>query len=139
MLNDISVLVAEDQAFIALDLALAVEDVGGKVFGPAASSEEALALLATGIVGAAILDVNLVDGDCSAVVEVLVDLDIPFILHTAVDLPPAMAARFPGLVVQIKPCPAATIVARLEVLLAKHKCPIGEAPALRDGTHAVSP
>jgi hypothetical protein len=62
LLNHVSVLVAEDQPFIALDLALAVEDAGGKVVGPAASCEEALALLATGIVGAAILDVNLVDG-----------------------------------------------------------------------------
>ena len=47
MLNNVSVLVAEDQPFIALDLALAVEDAGGKIVGPAASGEEALALLAT--------------------------------------------------------------------------------------------
>ena len=87
MLNHLSVLVAEDEPSIALDLALAVEDAGGKVVGPAASGEEALALLATGSVGAAILDVNLVDGDCSAVMEVLVGLDIPFIIHTAVGLP----------------------------------------------------
>ena len=118
MLNHVSVLVAEDQPFIALDLALAVEDAGGRVVGPAASCEEALALLATAIVGAAILDVNLVDGDCSALVEALVGLDVPFIVHTAVNLPPALATRFSGLVVQIKPCPAATLVAQLEDLLA---------------------
>ena len=118
MLNQVSVLVAEDQPFIALDLALAVEDAGGTVVGPAASSQEALALLAAGNVGAAILDVNLVDGDCSAAVEVLVGLDIPFIVHTAVDLPSALTARFSGLVVQLKPCPAATLVAQLEIMLA---------------------
>ena len=118
MLNQISVLVAEDQPFIALDLALAVEDAGGNVVGPAASCEEALAFLATGIVGAAVLDVNLVDGDCSAVVEVLADLDVPFIVHTAVDLPLALTARYSGLVVQIKPCPAPILVAQLENLLA---------------------
>jgi DNA-binding response OmpR family regulator len=121
LLNHVSVLVAEDQPFIALDLALAVEDAGGKVVGPAASCEEALTLLATGIVGAAILDVNLVDGDCSAVVEVLVGLDVPFIVHTAVDLPPALETRFSGLVVQIKPCPATILVAQLEILLAEHR------------------
>ena len=117
MLNDVSVLVVEDQPFIALDLALAVKDVGGKVVGPAASCEEALALLATGTVVAAILDVNLVDGECSPLVEALAGLDIPFIIHTAVDLPPALATRFSDLVVQIKPCPAAILVARLEKLL----------------------
>jgi len=52
LLNHESVLVAEDQFFIALDLALAVEDAGGKVVGPAASCEEALTFLATGIVDA---------------------------------------------------------------------------------------
>ena len=121
MLKHVSVLVAEDQTFIALDLALAVEDAGGKVVGPAASCEAAMTLLSNGNVGAAILDVNLVDGDCSALVEVLVDLCVPFIIHTAVDLPTALATRFSGLVVQIKPCPPAILVARLESLLAGHE------------------
>jgi DNA-binding response OmpR family regulator len=138
LLNHVSVLVAEDQPFIAMDLALAVEDAGGKVVGPAASCEEALVFLASGIVGAAVLDVNLVDGDCSALVEVLVGLDVPFIVHTAVDLPPALAARFSGLVVQIKPCPAATLVARLEILLAEHKRAIAAAPASHDRGQAVT-
>ena len=128
MLNHVSVLVAEDQPFIALDLALAVQDVGGRVAGPVASCEEALALLATGIIGAAILDVNLVDGNSSALVEVLVGLDIPFIVHTALDLPPAMATRFPGLVVQIKPCPAADLVAQLEISIAAHERACALAP-----------
>jgi DNA-binding NarL/FixJ family response regulator len=127
LLNHVSVLVAEDQPFIALDLALAVGDAGGEVVGPAASSEEALALLATGTVAAAILDVNLVDGDCSALVEALVGLDVPFIVHTAVDIPPALATRFSSLVVQIKPCPAANLVAQLEILLADHERAVGVA------------
>jgi len=127
LLNHVSVLVAEDQRFIALDLALAVQDAGGKVVGPVASCEEALALLATGIVGAAILDVNLVDGDSSALVEALVDLDIPFIVHTAVDPPPALATRFSDVVVQIKPCPPANLVAQLETLIAEHERAIGPA------------
>ena len=124
---------AEDQPFIALGLALAVEDAGGKVVGPAASCEEALALLATAVVDAAILDVNLVDGDCSTVMEVLVGRGVPFIVHTAVDLPPALATRFPGLVVQIKPCAAARLVAQLENMLAEHRRVVGgAAPASYD-------
>ena len=129
MLNHVSVLVAEDQPFIALDLVLAVEDAGGKVVGPAASCEEALALLANGTVAAAILDVNLVDGDCSLLVEALVSLDVPFIFHTAVDLPPALAARFSDLVVRIKPCPAAVLVAELKTLLVQRERAVGAAVA----------
>ena len=117
MLNRVSVLVAEDQTFIALDLALAIEDAGGIVVGPAATCEEALALVGTASLAAAILDINLVDGDCSPLVEVLQGLDIPFIIHTAVDLPPELATRFADLVVQIKPCPAASLVAQLEILI----------------------
>lgn len=119
MLNRASVLVAEDQPFIALDLAFAIEDAGGIVVGPTATCEGALALVGTVTVAAAILDVNLVDGDCSRLVEVLSSLNIPFIIHTAVDLPAALAAQFSGLVVQIKPCPAANLVAQLETLLAE--------------------
>ena len=43
MLNQVSVLVVEDQPFIALDLAFAVEDAGGKVVGTVAGREEARA------------------------------------------------------------------------------------------------
>ncbi len=129
MLKHVSVLVAEDQTFIALDLAFAVEDAGGKVVGPAASCEAAMTLLSNEIVGAAILDVNSVDGDCSALVEVLVDLCVPFIIHTAVDLPTALSTRFSGLVVQIKPCAPAILVARLESLLAGRERAVVLAPA----------
>ena len=117
MLNGAPVLVAEDQTFIALDLALAIEDAGGKVVGPAASVAEALDLLATTDVAAAILDVDLVGGDCSAVVEVLASRHIPTIVQTGLELPPALAARFPGLTVHNKPYSAATLIAQLEAMI----------------------
>lgn len=120
MLNHASVLVAEDQTFIALDLALAVEDAGGRVTGPAASCEEALGLFAAEAVDAAILDINLADGECLALMEALVGRGVPFIVHTAVDLPPAML-RFSDLVVRTKPCPAARLVAELRILLDEHQ------------------
>lgn len=120
MLNQVTVLVAEDQPFIALDLSLSVEDAGGTVAGPAASCGEALALLADGAVGAALVDFNLIDGESTALIEGLVGRGVPFIVHTAGDLPPALATRFPNLVVRTKPCPAETLVTQLESLLADH-------------------
>lgn len=118
MLNNALVLVAEDEPFIALDVALAIEDAGGEVAGPAASVEEARALIATRPIVAAILDVNLTDGDISPVAEILIGSGIPIILQTGVGVPPELAARFPDLIVHIKPCIAAKLVVQLEALIA---------------------
>ena len=117
MLNNALILIAEDEPFIALDLALAVEDAGGTVVGPAASVAEALALIAARSVAAAILDVNLGADDISPVAEILLALKIPVILQTGVEVPPDLAARFPDLIVHIKPCVAAQLVAQLETLI----------------------
>ena len=118
MLNNALILVAEDEPFIALDVALAVEDAGGTVAGPAASIREALALIDSLPIVAAILDVNLADGDISPVAERLIIAGIPIILQSGIGLPPKMAARFPDLPVYIKPCAAEVLVAQLEVLIA---------------------
>jgi len=120
-LNRSAILIAEDEPFIALDLALAIEDAGGEVVGPAASAKEALVLLEKYPVVAAILDVNLIDGDVSAVVEYLVARDIPLILQTGVGLPVNLAARHPDLIVRIKPTVAAVLVAQLETLIFKRR------------------
>ena len=121
-----------------MDLALAVADAGGKVVGPAASCKEAMTLLSNGVVDAAIVDVNLVDGDSSALVEAIVDLCLPFIIHTAVDLPPALATRFSGLVVQTKPYPAANLVAQLGTLIAGHQRAVVCAPPSDDRGQAIA-
>lgn len=128
MLNRASVLVAEDQPFIALDLALAIEDAGGEVVGPAASVEEALALAASAAkpLAGAILDVDLVDGDCSPLLEVLAGKNVPMIIQTGVGLPRDLATRFPGLVVHIKPCSAAGLIAQLEAMLVEQEASAGQ-------------
>ena len=118
MLFQALVLVAEDEPLIALDVALAIEDAGGEVAGPAASVEEAMDLIATRPIVAAILDVNLADGDIWPVAERLMNAGIPIIIQTGIGLTPKMAARFPDLVVQIKPCVASKLVVQLAVLIA---------------------
>lgn len=117
MLDRATILVAEDEPFIALDLVFAIEDAGGEVIGPAASSDEALALLNVHPVVAAILDFNLIDGDAWPVVEYLMERRVPLILQSGVSLPPPLAARFPDLAVRIKPVPPAALVADLAALI----------------------
>lgn len=113
-----AILVAEDEPFIALDLVLAIEDAGGTAVGPASRVREALDLLAGNPVAGAILDVNLIDGEITPVVEYLVAAGIPFILQTGIGLPPALATQFPDLPVRIKPNASARLVAELEALMA---------------------
>ncbi|MCY7338649.1 MAG: response regulator [Sphingomonas bacterium] len=124
MLNNALVLVAEDEPFIALDLALAIEDAGGEVIGPAASVEEALALIEARTVVAAILDVNLGDRNILPVAEILLSRGIPVILQTGMELPLGLASRFPNLAVHIKPCIAAKLVSQLVTMLTRPSGPL---------------
>ena len=117
MLTGSLVLVAEDQIFIALDLAMAVEDAGGKVAGPVSSVKNALLLIETRSITAAILDSNLTDGDITPVATLLLDANIPLIIQSGVGIPPELAMRFPDLVVYIKPYVAADLVSKLASLI----------------------
>lgn len=117
LLNRPAILVVEDEPFIAMDVALAVEDAGGEVIGPAASISEALELLINRNPCGAILDVNLPDGDVTPVVECLVSRGVPLVIQTGIGLPSALAARFPDLVVVIKPVMVTDLVRRLEALM----------------------
>jgi len=119
MLNLARVLVVEDEPFIALALALAIEDAGGVVVGPAGSVREALALLQSTPVTAAILDANLPDGDISPILEILVDRDTPLIVQSGVGLPAGFPPRIPAIVVRIKPYDAAKLVMEIECLIPK--------------------
>ena len=72
-----AVLVAEDDAVIALDLEATLRRLGCRVLGPAGSVERALALLA-----AERLDAALLDGWSEAVAEALARAGVPFALGT---------------------------------------------------------
>ena len=112
-----SILIVEDNPIIALDMAFAVEDAGGTVVGPAASIKEALALIRKCPIAGAILDVNLVDGDITPVAERLIADAVPLIFQTGVGLPADLAARFPDLVVRIKPCIASEMIEHLAAMI----------------------
>ena len=107
------ILIVEDEAIIALNLAHAVEDVDGEVVGPVASVAEALALLETTPVNGAVLDANLVDGAVTPLALHLLDLGVPFVVHTGTGLPPDLAARPVDLPLVMKPAQATSVVATL--------------------------
>ncbi len=112
-----AVFVAEDEPFIALDLAMTIEDAGGVVVGPAATVKEALALLASHPVDAAILDVNLADRDICPVAEFLMARGVPVIFHTGLGVPDELSAKFPNLVVHLKPFVPEQLIRQLAALI----------------------
>jgi AmiR/NasT family two-component response regulator len=118
-LRNALVLVAEDEPFIALDLAMAIEDAGGRVVGPTATVAEGLALIGGVRVDGAILDVNLADRDVEPLASRLLDSGVAVVIQTGVGLPHALEARYPSLPLNLKPCMAAALVRQLAELLAR--------------------
>jgi CheY-like chemotaxis protein len=77
------VLLVEDEAIIALDLAALLTDLGAVVVGPAHSVANALELLHEGKIDCAVLDVNLDGEPVYPVARALETRRIPFVFVTA--------------------------------------------------------
>ena len=89
MLLNRHILLVEDEYLIAWALQDELQGSGAHVIGPAASVEDALALLASEPVDGAILDVSLDREKVFPVAEALSERGIPFVFATGYsDLPP---------------------------------------------------
>jgi DNA-binding response OmpR family regulator len=117
LLGHVPILIVDDEPFIALALAANVQDAGGSIVGPAATVKEALALLDVQPLAAAILDVNLSDGDIGPVAELLIARGVPIFFHTAVGLSDELGARFPNVVVHLKPLSPEDLVRELAAMV----------------------
>jgi len=113
MLNGAKVLVVEDEAIIAMDLADTFESAGASVVGPAPSVREALRLISQEDVDSALLDFNVADGEVTPVLELLVSRGVPIIIYTGRGLPPELSWQHPNLTVLRKPAPPSRIVEEL--------------------------
>ena len=96
------ILVVEDEAFIALDLVMAIEDAGAVPVGPAATVAEALELISHDPPDGAILDVNLPDGHVGPVLDALTSI-AGVVVHTGAGLPPDLRVAHPDVPVFAKP------------------------------------
>ena len=81
------VLVAEDEAIIAIDLGDSLAEAGFAVAGPFATCAQAEAWLQGGEPDAAILDHKLKDGPCDALIADLSRRGVPTIVFTGRDAP----------------------------------------------------
>lgn len=114
------VLVVEDEIFVALDVAATVEDANGTVLGPVGTVQQAIDIINHNEVDAAILDVNLADGDVEAVLDRLKCRDIFVVIHTGGGLPARLAARYPEVPVFHKPIPPSVLTRTLASALSSH-------------------
>ncbi|QDA35774.1 response regulator [Paracoccus liaowanqingii] len=77
--KDRRVLVVEDELLIVLVIEDTLTDLGAEVVGPVAHLDAALRLAAEASIDAAILDVNIREGNSYAVADVLAERGIPFV------------------------------------------------------------
>jgi CheY-like chemotaxis protein len=84
-LHELKVLVAEDDAIIALDLEYTLRGFGCIVLPTVPSVAGALASLRAGQLDMALLDINLADGSAAPVAEALVAAGVPFAVMTGYD------------------------------------------------------
>ena len=115
MLHQVRVFIAEDEPFIALNLASEVQEARGHVIGPAGSVAEALSLLEHTQPHVGLLDANLSDGEITPVAELLRARAVPILFYCG-HLPPHL--RYPDNPVYIKPMPPAELVIEIAALLA---------------------
>lgn len=76
------VLIVDDEALIAMMLSDLLTEYGHETVGPAHTEDQALKLVASTRIDAAILDVTLGDHDCFAVAEALGKRGVPFAFAT---------------------------------------------------------
>ena len=76
------ILVVEDEALVALDIALGLADAGLEAVGPVGHLSQALVLGATERLDGAILDMNLHGEDVFPLARLLAERGIPFVFYT---------------------------------------------------------
>lgn len=108
-------LVVEDEPVLAMFVAEVLEAAGWRVLGPAASSAEALVLLAGATPDLAVLDVRLRLGNALPVAEALASRGVPFLFATAAE-PAELTAAFQHRPVLRKPFQGRELLAAVAAL-----------------------
>lgn len=107
------ILIMEDEFIVALDLSDMTQDLGFEVEGPYATIAEGTRAVAHHRPDAAILDVQLADGEVFPLADILMQLGVPIIFHSGHAQQSSVLARYPTARSASKPCPAEVIASYL--------------------------
>lgn len=97
------VLLAEDEAIVAMDLGFLLQGAGATVVGPLATLADTVASAQSADIDVALLDINLGGNDVFPAAEVLAERGVPFVFHTGHGDRGELWNRFPGRRVLLKP------------------------------------
>ena len=99
------ILIAEDEMIVAHDLCETVEEAGFEVQGPHSGISDAMFAFQKEKPDAAILDVELADGNVFHFARTLEAENVPVIFHSGSLTKREIKDRFPEAIVRMKPCP----------------------------------
>lgn len=116
-----TVLLVEDEIFVALDLQMALEDAGWTVAGPYASIATASEYLKSNRPACAILDVRLTDGEVFPVADTLNRAGVPFVFHSGHADGDELERRYPNSAFCSKPCLPTTLLKRVEYMVRQNE------------------
>ena len=127
-LHNPEVLVAEDNALLALDVVDILDTLGVDVLGPVASRIKALAILDKSHASAAVLDWNLTDGTADVIARRLEADGVPFVFYTSE--PDTVRALWPDRPVIRKPGSVLELLTAIEKIMQKLR---------EESTHTAGP
>lgn len=102
---------------IAFDLCDRLAECGYDVNGPHPSVARAMEAIRSARPSAAILDVQLTDGDVLPLADRLVEMNVPIIFHSGHAKPEFLKQRYPTAAVCGKPCAMGTLESSLRNIL----------------------
>jgi len=103
------VLIMEDEFIVALDLSDMTQELGFKVEGPFATLAEGQKAISQCVPDAAILDVQLADGEVFPLADQLMQMGVPIIFHSGHADSSVLLSRYPNARSASKPCAAELI------------------------------
>ncbi len=109
-----TILVAEDEVIIALDIKDTLEKAGYVTEGPYATMSGAMRAIEAVTPTCAVLDVRLMDEDIYPLADELVRRGIPFIFHSGHGKPVDIVTRYPNAIFCLKPCAPEDIVSAVD-------------------------
>ena len=107
------ILVAEDDAILALDVRQILRQAGAEIVGPAATLKQTLFLISTFPVSAALLDVNLRDGEVFPAARALEELGAGIVFYTGYADVDSLRRAWPGAKVLTKPAPPRLLISTM--------------------------
>ncbi|MDE2182846.1 MAG: response regulator [Alphaproteobacteria bacterium] len=122
-LSGVSILVVEDEALIAMEIAATLEDEGATVLGPASTVFRGLKYAKAEPLSAAVLDLRLNAESVAPVARILASRGIPFLFYSGQIPSDPILAEWPDVPAIEKPALPGAIIEALERLLEMHRHP----------------